>query len=264
MLSFDVDGETTALSEDPKLAARLTTMSQCTYGPRIGVPRLLELLAHLDVPATFFVPGWVAREHPRMVRAIAEAGHEIAPHGWLHEKLHTLTAARERQVLRRTLATLEDLTGQRPIGYRAPWFELTPRTPDLLASEGMVYDSSLMGDDVPWRLASGLVEIPVQWMLEDWEQFAFNAEPHWGVIPEDCDKVYRLWWQEFAAMRDYGCCFTLVMHPWLMGRPSRVQLLERLVRDIRAAGNVWFARGREIAAWYLEHPDARREIDLDV
>lgn len=50
-----------------------------------------------------------------------------------------------------------------------------------------------MGDDMPWRLESGLVEIPVQWTLEDWEQFAFNADPHWGVIPEECDKVYRLW-----------------------------------------------------------------------
>src|SRR5882757_896548 len=77
MLSFDVDGETTALSEDPRLVKRLSTMSQCSYGPRIGVPRLLELLAHLDVPATFFVPGWVAERHPRMVRAIAAGGHEI-------------------------------------------------------------------------------------------------------------------------------------------------------------------------------------------
>ncbi len=263
LLSFDVDGEATALSENTKYAARLTTMSQCTYGPRVGVPRLLELLAHLGTPATFFVPGWIAREHPRMVRAITDAGHEVGPHGWLHEKLHTLTPARERHVLRRTLAMLEDLTGQRAIGYRAPWFELTPRTPALLAAEGLRYDSSLMGDDVPWRLDSGLVEIPVQWMLEDWEQFAFNAEPHWGVMPEDCDKAYRLWWNEFTAMRDFGCCFTLVMHPWLMGRPSRVQLLERLVRDMQATGDAWFARGREIAAWFLEHPDARREVDPD-
>jgi hypothetical protein len=63
-------------------------------------------------------------------------------------------------------------------------------------------------------------------------------------------------------MRD-GRCFALVMHPWLMDGLA-VQLLGRLVRDIQAAGDVWFARGREIAAWYLEHPEARREIDLDM
>jgi peptidoglycan-N-acetylglucosamine deacetylase len=116
---------------------------------------------------------------------------------------------------------------------------------------------------VPYRLGGGLVEIPAQWMLEDWEQFAFNADPHWGVIPENCEKVYDLWWQEFAAMRDFGCCFVLTMHPWLMGRPSRVRLLERLVGDMRSE-EVWFARGAEIASYFHEHPEARRELDLDV
>lgn len=264
MLGFDVDGETTALSEDPKLVERLSTMSQCTYGPTVGVPRLLGLLAHLDVPATFFVPGWVARHHPRMLQAIAHGGHEIGVHGWLHERLPTLDRKRERDVLRRSTDALEKLCGTRPVGHRAPWFEINPRTPELLARDGFLYDSSLMGDDVPYRLPNGLVEIPAQWLLEDWEQFAFNADPHWGFIPEDCDKVYDLWWQEFAAMRDYGCCFVLTMHPWLMGRPSRVKLLERLIRDMRAAGDVWFARGSEIARWVERNPDARREVDFDV
>lgn len=264
MLCFDIDGETTALSEDPQLVDHLSTMSQCTYGPTVGVPRLLELLAHLEVPATFFIPGWVAEKHPAMVKAIAAAGHEIGAHGWLHERIPSLTARRERAVLQRTLDVLANLTGTRPIGYRAPWFEILTRTPDLLAEQGILYDSSLMGDDVPYRLTNGLVEIPAQWMLEDWEQFAFNAAPHWGVIPEDCAKVHRLWWEEFAAMHAFGCCFVLTMHPWLMGRPSRVQLLERLVSDMQRADRVWFATGSQIARWVIDHPEARREVDLDV
>ena len=87
ILCFDVDGETTALSEDLALAKRRTVMSQCEYGPRIGVPRLLGLLEHLNVPATFFVPGHIAENHPRMVEAIVNGGHEIGLHGYLHEKL---------------------------------------------------------------------------------------------------------------------------------------------------------------------------------
>src|SRR5579862_6052440 len=74
LLCFDVDGETTALSEDPRLAQRRTLMSQCEYGPRIGVPRLLGALEHLEAPATFFIPAYIAEQHPRMVGAIAEAG----------------------------------------------------------------------------------------------------------------------------------------------------------------------------------------------
>src|ERR1700759_3447389 len=73
MLCFDVDGETTVLSEDLQLARRRTLMSQCEYGPRIGVPRLLGLLEHLAVPATFFVPAYIAEHHPRMVEAIVGA-----------------------------------------------------------------------------------------------------------------------------------------------------------------------------------------------
>jgi peptidoglycan/xylan/chitin deacetylase (PgdA/CDA1 family) len=229
----------------------------------VGVPRLLELLAHLGVPATFFVPGWVAERHPRMIEAIARAGHEIGAHGYLHERLPGLSAANEREVLCKTAAILEALAGTRPVGYRAPWFEINPGTPALLAEHGFLYDSSLMGDDVPYRLPESLIEIPAQWMLEDWEQFAFNADPHWGVIPENCAKVYDLWFEEFAAMHDFGCCFVLTMHPWLMGRPSRVRLLERLVGDMQSAGGVWFARGSEIARWFDEHPQARREVDLD-
>ncbi len=262
MLCFDVDGETTALSEDPKLRDRLTTMSQCEYGPKVGVPRLLELLAHLGAPATFFVPSYIAEHHPGMTRAIAAAGHEIGVHGYLHERLPGLSAARERAILKKSLRILEDLTGRRPTGYRAPWFELNPRTPGLLIELGFRYDSSMMGDEVPYLHQGGLVEIPCQWMLEDWEQFAFNAEPAWGSIPQDCSKVYDLWWQEFEAIRDFGGCFVLTMHPWLMGRPSRVRLLERLVRDIQAKGEVWLARGGEVADWFAANPDARRETDL--
>lgn len=263
MLCFDVDGETTALSEDPQLARRRTLMSQCEYGPRIGVPRLLGLLDHLGVPATFFVPGYIAEHHPRMIEAIVARGHEVGLHGYLHEKLAHLTEPEEEAVLVRCIELLERLTGVRPVGYRAPWFETNPWTADLLARHGLSYCASEMGDDVPYAHPNSLVEIPSQWMLEDWEQFAFNAEPAWGFVPENCAKVYDLWWREFEAMHDFGCCFVLTLHPWLSGRPSRVRLLEELVAAMQAKGGVWFARGRELAAYVRAHPRARREIDFD-
>ena len=81
MLCFDVDGETTALSEDPTLKNRLTTYSQTTYGPSIGVPRLLGLLKYLNVPATFFVPGYIAEQHLRMMEAIVAGGMLLLPLG---------------------------------------------------------------------------------------------------------------------------------------------------------------------------------------
>lgn len=263
MLCFDVDGETTALSEDPALATRRTLMSQCEYGPRIGVPRLLGLLDHLQVPATFYIPGYIVEQHPKMVEAILAKGHEIGLHGYLHEKLAHLTEAQEEEILVRTIKILTQYTGARPVGFRAPWFELNPWTPDLLKRHGVQYCASAMGDDVPYTYPNGLVEIPGQWLLEDWEQFAFNPEPAWGFIPENCEKVFDLWWREYEAMHDFGCCFVLTLHPWLSGRPSRVRLLEDLVNQMQEKGGVWFARGREIADYVRAHPEARREIDFD-
>lgn len=263
MLCFDVDGETTALEHDPALAKRLTTMSQCEYGPTVGVPRLLGLLDHCQVPATFFIPGYIAEHHPEMTRAVQTAGHEIGLHGYLHERLITLNETQEETILQKSFAILEDITGARPVGYRAPWFELNPWTPSVLQRNGVFYVASAMGDDAPYRHRNGLIEIPGQWMLEDWEQFAFNADPAWGSIPENCDKVFDLWWKEFEAMYDFGCCFVLTLHPWLSGRPSRVRLLERLLNAMKAKPGVWFARGAEIARWYDQTPEARREVDFD-
>ena len=263
MLCFDVDGETTVLSEDAALAGRLTTMSQCAYGPRVGVPRILGLLEHLEVPATFFIPTWIVEQHPKMTEAVANAGHEIGAHGHLHEKLANLSPPEEQAVLEQSLEIFQRHFGRPPAGYRAPWFEINPGTVDLLQHYGFKYNASLMSDDVPFLHKNGLVEIPGQWMLEDWEQFAFNADPAWGSIPEDCDKVFRLWWNEFEAMRDYGCCFVLTLHPWLSGRPSRIQMLERLITAILETGDAWVAKGAEIAEWVNKHPQARNEIDFD-
>jgi peptidoglycan/xylan/chitin deacetylase (PgdA/CDA1 family) len=229
----------------------------------VGVPRLLGLLEHLEVPATFFIPSYIAEQHPRMVEAIVSRGHEIGLHGHLHEKLAYLDEDREEEILLQSMEILTGLTGTKPVGYRAPWFETNPWTADLLKRHGVLYCASEMGDDVPYTHANGLVEIPGQWMLEDWEQFAFSADPAWGFVPENCGKVYDLWWREFEAMHAFGCCCVLTLHPWLSGRPSRVRLLEDLVNAMRAKEGVWFARGGDIAAHVSAHPESRLEIDFD-
>lgn len=264
VLCFDVDGETTAFSESERHASSITLLSQCSYGPSVGVPRILGLLDHLGMAASFFIPAWIAEQRPQTIRAIAKAGHEIAAHGYRHEKLPTLTRAQEEEILRRSRDILERTSGLSINGYRAPWFEHNPWTAELLAQNGFLYDASLMDDDVPYRTRSGLIELPHNWMLEDWEQFAFHGDPPLGHPPEDCGKVRELWWREFEAMRDFGCCMLLTLHPWLSGRPSRIRLIEELVRDMQAGGDVWFATASEVARYFAAAPHARREVDLEV
>lgn len=143
---------------------------------------VLALFAESGVRATFFTLGWVAARHPRLMRRIVEAGHELASHGWAHDRVFTLDAARFRADLARTRAVLEDAGGVAVTGYRAPSFSIDARTPwahQVLAEAGYTYSSSvapLRHDHYGWPEApryafrpladADLVEVPVtvaQW-----------------------------------------------------------------------------------------------------
>jgi peptidoglycan-N-acetylglucosamine deacetylase len=250
-ITFDVDAESAILSIDRKYAARASTMSHQAYGPKVGVPRLLGVLERAGVHATFFVPGLTAGRYPDVVRRIVASGHEVGWHNDLHEPLFTLSEDEERAILERGTEVLEPLTGERPRGYRAPWWELNERTPDLLAASGYAYDSSLMDDDVPYRLetrSGTLIELPVHWSLDDWEQYAFLPEPDIGQQIELPSKVLELWTAELDAMRDEGCLCVVTMHPFLSGRPARAKALEEFLARVRARADVWVAPAGEIAA----------------
>ena len=124
------------------------------------------------MPATFFVPAVSALLHPDSVAAATAAGHEIAAHGWVHERADLLTSEQEQALLTRSLDMLEQLTGRRPVGQRTPSFSCSAHTLALARNAGLLYDSSLMADDEPYELIlagdpAGLLEIPVDWARDD-------------------------------------------------------------------------------------------------
>ncbi|MFL6053958.1 MAG: polysaccharide deacetylase family protein [Actinoallomurus sp.] len=229
-------------------------MGHQSYGPRIGVPRLLRLLERQDVRATFFVPGFTAECHPDTVRAIVDAGHEIGHHGYLHEPMQGIDPSTEARYLDRGLAALERVAGIRPTGYRAPWWEMNWHTPRLLAERGFRYDSSLLDDDIPYRfLAPGsrvstLIEISVDWALDDWEQYAFYPGFTGSGVIESPAKVLEMWTLEARAHHREGGCFDLTNHPFISGRPSKAAALERLIEEVRGLEGMWIATLGEIAA----------------
>lgn len=252
--TFDVDAESCVLAHNPAAAARMSLMGHQAYGPLVGTPRLLRLLERRGILATFFVPGYTAECYPDTVRAIVDGGHEVAHHGYLHEPMQGVDERTEAGYLDRGLAALERV-GVRPVGYRAPWWEMNWHTPRLLAERGFHYDSSLLDDDVPYRMSTdgpgspALVEIPVDWTLDDWEQYAFY--PGWtgsGVI-EDPNKALRMWRLEARSRHAEGGCFVLTNHPFLSGRPAKAHALERLVEYVAALDGMWVAPLREIAAY---------------
>ena len=255
--SFDVDAESPILFEHPEAAGWLDTMSHQAYGPRTGVPRLLRLLDRRGIRATFFVPGYTAERWPAVVRAIRDAGHEIAHHGYLHEGGHSAPdLATEEVRLLRGLEALDRVAGVRPIGYRGPMWELTYRTPALLVKHGFRYDSGLMDADHPYRLAvsadegaPSLVELSAHWSLDDWEPYAYlPGITGSGVIASPAEVVAR-WELELDAMVEEGGLFMLTNHPFVSGRASRVVALGTLIQRAQAIPGLWIAAAEEICTW---------------
>jgi len=247
-LTFDVDGEAPWLSEGPESPRRLTLLSQGRYGPNRGLGRILELLAGLNLPATFYVPGHTADQYPDAIAAILAGGHEVAHHGYLHRGTDELDPSAQRAELEEGLVALER-AGVRPAGYRSPGWELTPPTLDLLAELGFSYESSLMADDRPYWISSGgrpLLELPGHWSLCDWPYFGYT--PYHGGLLADPAAVERIWLSEFESAREEQRVLTLTMHPEAIGRGYLIRMLERVIRGMLDRGNPWFATHAQIAA----------------
>jgi peptidoglycan-N-acetylglucosamine deacetylase len=248
VLSFDVDAESPVLADSARHARDLGTMSHQAYGPREGVPRILALLESYSLPATFFVPGWTADRWPRTVEQILAAGHEIGHHSYSHVSPIDQSEDEERRDFERALAALER-HGVRPEGFRCPSWEPTVRTPELVAAHGLAYDSSLFDASRPYLLeteAGDVVELPVTWALDDWQQYAFLPRVSRNTI-ESPAKVLDLWTAELEAARRHDTLFMLTCHPFLSGRPSRIETLRALIEHGLGAGDVEFLEACEVA-----------------
>ncbi|MBW3534922.1 MAG: polysaccharide deacetylase [Gemmatimonadetes bacterium] len=244
-LSFDVDNETIALrSGDTSPGA----LSQGEYGARVGLPRVVDLLLREDVPASFFIPAMSLRLAPDMVGEIRRLpDHEFAVHGWIHERNATLDAATERRLVEQAVETLTEMTGERPVGYRAPSWNFSAATLDIVRDLGFLYESSLMADDRPYELLqdgrpTGIVELPVDWILDDAP--LLNPLGNSYSAPRDVLQVYV---DEFDRAWEEGTLFLLTLHPHYIGHRSRIVVLEELIRHMKARGGVWFATHRDVA-----------------
>jgi peptidoglycan/xylan/chitin deacetylase (PgdA/CDA1 family) len=250
-LTFDMDAESAVLTTDISSIARMTPMSHQAYGPLVGVPRILSMLRRHNLTATFFIPGYSAHRYPAVVRAVAEAGHEIAHHSYFHENTIGMDSRTEADMLDLGLTALADVAGVRPDGYRAPMWELNYHTPKLLAERGFSYDSSLMDSDHPYALAVGeaesLIEVPVSWGLDDWEQYAFLPGLLGPGVIESPAKALEMWTLELDAMHRLGAAFVLCCHPFLSGRPARAEALERLIEHMESLPGLWITTVGEVA-----------------
>ena len=236
-LGFDVDGVSGAINRNPKTRNLPSLMSMREYGPSVAMPRILDLLDDYGIKASFFVPGFIAETHIELIEDLVLRGHEIGHHGYMHEPPATLNKEEEAEVLDRGTAILKKITGNVPAGYRSPSWELSNNSLQLLHDRGFEYDSSLMGNDIPYIVNAGsgsIVEVPIHWELDD-HPF-FNYSPYLGQtnVAASPRHVFEIWSAAFEGLYNYRRSFVLTMHPWIIGRPGRLEMLRQLVEHIKA------------------------------
>lgn len=253
-LSFDSDHESFELRDGGK---SVSALSQGQFGPRQGIPRIRALLERHDIKASFFVPAVSAMLYPDEQRGLVANGHEIALHGWIHERNTLLDGATERELQLRAADKLEEIVGIRPVGIRTPSWDFSAHTLEITRDMGLLYDSSLMADVDCYELLmdgepTGVVELPVEWIRDD---AAYLIMDRWGglrpqIAPAD---ILGIFMREFDAAYAEGGIFQLTMHPDIIGHRSRIWLLEELIRHIRSHPGVWFATHADVVRHAKQH-----------
>jgi peptidoglycan-N-acetylglucosamine deacetylase len=250
--TLDMDAESILYLAHPQRAHTMASAaSMLRYGPDVAVPRILDSYRHYGIRQTFFVPAWCAERYPYAVEAMVRDGHEVSAHGYLHEHPNELSDEDERHWLARSLSALQAVTGEKPAGWRAPLYNFSHRSGQLLLEAGVSYDASLMGDDVPYLIETAggeLLELPSHWGMDDWPPFMHSIELDFQMPIQSPTQAWQGWWEEFEAMWDYGGLWVPVWHPFLSGRLARWRATHAMIGRMLERGRVWFAPMRDIAA----------------
>jgi len=265
-LGFDFDALGIWISTFKQITP--TPLSRGEFGGRVGVTRILDVLAERKVQGTFFVPAHSARSFPDAVRRMVAEGHEVASHGLVHESPVSLSVAEEEDNLLRARAILAEIAGEVPSGYRSPAWDLSDNTITLLEKLGYIYDSSLMAEDFrPYWARKGdvvnedcftpgnvsrILEFPVAWELDDYPYFHFATRPI-NVGLRNVEDVFSIWKAEFdyCHRKVDGGVFNLTCHPEIIGRGPRIEMFRRLVAYMQDEG-AEFSTMRDFAKNYSE------------
>lgn len=264
-------------------------ISRGLFSGEVGGPRLIRLFEKYNLPATWFVPGHSIETFPELTRMIVDAGHEIGVHGYSHENPIAMTREQETAILDRSIELIEKVSGRRPTGYVAPWWEFSPVTNEILLERGIKYDHSLMHRDFePYYVRVGdswkkidyakdaetwmeplvrgketdLVEIPANWYLDDLPPMMFiKAAPnsHGFVNPRDIEQMWRDQFDWVYREMDQAT-FTMTIHPDVSGRPQVLLMLERLIEHINSHAGVNWMTFDQIADSFLARSPRKENI----
>ncbi|HWQ51388.1 MAG TPA: polysaccharide deacetylase [Terriglobales bacterium] len=255
MLAFDIDAETMWTTRGGPDSDHITNVSRGVYGPKQAVPRILNMLDVHGVKATFFIPGVVAEDYPKVVQEIARRGHEIGFHGYLHEEFTDTTCEQENATMARCEKLIKDLTGQQLVGHRGPGGVVHDYSLRLFLERGYIYSSNWRNKDGPFlHELDGrqvpLVELPKDSMFDDTAyDFYTDSEPERYELKSPAE-MYEVWKDEFDSLAVEGSMINFVLHPQFIGRVSRIDMLSNLVSYMLARG-AWLDTNKAVAEHVL-------------
>jgi putative urate catabolism protein len=243
------------VSAQPLQGVRHISMEQIyEYGSRVGVWRLLKLFEKKKVPLTVYAVAMAAERHPGVIRAMVDAGHEIASHGYRWINYQYVGEDTERQHIQKAVAILTQVAGTPPLGWYTG--RTSPNTRRLVAEHGgFLYDADDYNDDLPyWTLVEGKPQLIVPYTLDANDmRFAavqgFNSGDQFFTYLKDSFDVLYAEGEETPRLMSVG------LHCRLVGRPGRMAALERFIDYAKGHEAVWFCRRVEIARhWREKHP----------
>jgi len=244
--TFDFDAETPWIEDNPDNINRPGVLSMARYGSQIAIPLILDLLERHKIKSTFFIPGKVAEDYPHAIEAISAAGHELAAHGYTHTPPRELSEDQEEDQLTRTKKILEAF-GPKIEGYRAPLWDISKNTLPLLQKHDFRYSSNLMDDIRPYlHHRTEMIELPVQFLLDDWSLYGLGPGNMEQKISTNSN-VREIWEAEFRGIHELGGSFVLGMHPQVIGRPSRLKMLDEFISFVKSHENTWIATCSDVA-----------------
>ena len=232
-------------------SAELWSLSHREYGHRVGIFRLLDVLAKHGVRPTVAIDAATALNYPYLVDHLRGRGCDFIAHGIAVTRMITarMSEDEERRYIAETMEVLNRTLGRSPAGWHGPEYGESARTPQLLAEAGLRYVCDWVNDDQPYRLktSSPLYALPVLLELDD----VFALRDRRFRVDEYCEQIKVAFDTLYREGERTGKIFVLNLHPWLTGQPFRIGFLDRALEHVVRDG-VWKATGSEIIESYAQ------------
>ena len=251
-IAYEAFRKSGRFKKDPKIPLNVASLSHANYGGAVGIWRLMDLFDRNGIKATIGANGLAVEKWPETIKALHQAGHEIASHGLTNDHdMAELSPDEQRDEVRGCTRVIGDCTGVRPVGWIGPANLYTAETLGIVADEGYRWFGDAFDDDVPYVAEVGgkrIAMIPKLNYANDWRAWSGglgNASTYFEGFKTAFDFIYQ------EALRGRAGAMDVIVHAELGGRPNIAVAFEQMIRYVKQYQDVWIPTRRELADYLL-------------